>query len=46
MKATSLKIPDVKLIEPQIIEDNRGYFFESFNQDEFNKNIKSNILWV
>jgi dTDP-4-dehydrorhamnose 3,5-epimerase len=46
MKVTALKIPDVKLIEPEIFEDERGYFFESFNQNEFNKTIGSNINFV
>ncbi len=27
------------LISPKIYKDNRGYFFESFRQDEFEKNI-------
>ena len=29
----------VFIIEPKIFGDNRGYFFESFRQDEFEKNI-------
>ena len=32
MKVTALKIPDVTLIEPEVFEDDRGYFFELFNQ--------------
>jgi dTDP-4-dehydrorhamnose 3,5-epimerase len=35
MKATPLAIPDVFLIEPKIFGDDRGYFFESFNQAKF-----------
>lgn len=35
MKVTSLDIPDVLLIEPQVFEDGRGYFFESFNEEKF-----------
>ena len=31
MKVTPLSIPDVLLIEPEIYEDDRGFFFESFN---------------
>ena len=30
MKVTSLKILDVKLIEPKVFEDERGIFYESF----------------
>lgn len=37
MKATVLKIPEVLLIEPQIFQDDRGFFFESFNQAKFEK---------
>ena len=36
MKVTALKIPDVKLFEPNIFNDQRGFFYESFNQQEFN----------
>jgi len=35
MKVTPLAIPDVLLIEPTIYEDERGYFFESYNQQQF-----------
>ena len=31
----STRIPDVKIIEPKIFADNRGYFLESFRTDEF-----------
>ena len=37
MKVTPLDIPDVLLIEPKIFEDSRGFFFESFNLNEFKK---------
>ena len=30
MKFTRLSIPDIILIEPNINQDNRGYFLESF----------------
>lgn len=35
MKVTPLHIADVLLIEPEIFGDDRGYFFESFNQENF-----------
>ena len=41
MKVISTKIPDVKVIMPDIFEDDRGYFFESFNQKNFNEAIGS-----
>jgi dTDP-4-dehydrorhamnose 3,5-epimerase len=37
MKITPTLIPDVLLIEPFIRGDHRGYFFESFRQDLFEK---------
>jgi dTDP-4-dehydrorhamnose 3,5-epimerase len=46
MKVTPLKIPDVKLIEPSVFEDERGFFYESFNQQKFNKEIGENITFV
>ena len=32
-------LDDVFLIKPEIFSDNRGYFYESWNQDKFNKKI-------
>ena len=46
MKVTSLKIPDVKLIDPDVFEDERGFFYESFNQQKFNEAIGKNITFV
>ena len=37
MKVTPLSIPDVLLIEPSVFGDERGFFFESFNQQRFNE---------
>jgi dTDP-4-dehydrorhamnose 3,5-epimerase len=37
MKVTPLAIPDVLLIEPKVFGDERGFFFESFNQQAFNE---------
>ena len=46
MKATPLKIPDVVLIEPKVFGDERGYFFESFNQTAFNQTIGYEVQFV
>ena len=35
MKITRTHIADLLIIEPRVFEDNRGYFFESFNQQAF-----------
>lgn len=46
MKITPLRIPDVKLIEPDVFEDERGFFYESFNQQKFKETIGENITFV
>ena len=46
MKFTLLKIPEVIEIEPEIFEDNRGFFFESFNQKKFNKLLNNEVNFV
>ena len=33
-------------MEPKVFEDSRGYFFESFNQNTFNKLIGENINFI
>ncbi len=35
MNITHLSIPEVYLIEPNVFDDERGFFFESFNQSIF-----------
>jgi dTDP-4-dehydrorhamnose 3,5-epimerase len=46
MKVTSLSIPDVLLIEPNVFEDSRGFFFESFRGDIFKKETSLNVSFV
>lgn len=46
MKVTPLSIPDVLLIEPKVYEDDRGFFFESFNLNEFRKATSLDITFV
>lgn len=46
MKATPLAIPDVLLIEPKVFGDERGFFFESFNQTAFNEAVGLDIQFV
>ena len=36
MKVTPTSIPDVLVIEPKVFGDERGFFYESFNQKAFN----------
>jgi len=35
MKVVPTEIPEVLIIEPKVFEDDRGFFFESFNQRSF-----------
>jgi len=37
-------IPDVKIIEPRVFEDARGYFFESFSQKLFNEKVSDTVF--
>ena len=37
MKITASKIPEVLVIEPTVYGDERGFFYESFNADVFQK---------
>lgn len=37
MKIIKTIIPDLLIIEPTVFEDRRGYFFESYNQNLFEK---------
>jgi dTDP-4-dehydrorhamnose 3,5-epimerase len=46
MKVTPLAIPDVLLIEPQVFGDDRGFFFESFNQNKFEEAVGHKINFV
>ena len=38
MNFIKTEIDGVIIVEPKIFEDSRGYFFESYNEDEFIKN--------
>lgn len=46
MKATRLAIPDVVLFEPRVFGDERGFFFESFNQKAFEAAIGRSVQFV
>ena len=46
MKATRCQIADVFLIEPKVFGDERGFFFESFNQKAFNEATGTNLSFV
>jgi len=46
MKATRMSIPDVVLIEPKVFGDERGFFYESFNQRAFNEAVGREVTFV
>jgi dTDP-4-dehydrorhamnose 3,5-epimerase len=46
MKATPTAIPDVLVIEPKVFGDSRGFFYESFNQEAFNKATGLDVQFV
>lgn len=46
MKATPLDIPDVILFEPRVFGDERGFFFESFNQRQFDEAVGREVVFV
>lgn len=39
MKVIDTKIPDVKIIEPKVFGDERGFFMETFRDDWFRQNV-------
>ncbi|MDR3429440.1 dTDP-4-dehydrorhamnose 3,5-epimerase [Silvimonas sp.] len=46
MRVIDTSIPDVKIIEPQVFGDDRGFFFESFNHDKFEQAIGREVKFV
>ncbi|MEW5562699.1 dTDP-4-dehydrorhamnose 3,5-epimerase [Enterobacter asburiae] len=43
MKITNTSLNGVMIIEPRVFHDERGYFFESFNEKSFKENITSDV---
>jgi dTDP-4-dehydrorhamnose 3,5-epimerase len=46
MKVIDTQIPDVKIIEPQVFGDERGFFLESFNKKIFSEVIGREVNFV
>ncbi len=46
MKVTPLAIPDVLLIEPKMFGDDRGFFYESYNQRQFEEAVGRKVTFV
>ena len=46
MKVIDTAIADLKIIEPAVFGDARGFFFESFNQAKFNQAVGCDVQFV
>lgn len=46
MNLIKTEIEGAYIIEPRVLKDSRGYFFESFNQREFNNCIGYKVVFV
>ena len=46
MKVIDTELPEVKIIEPTVFEDERGFFFESFNEKKFNELVGLDVNFV
>lgn len=46
MKVVPTEIPDVLILEPKVFGDDRGFFFESFNQETFRKLTGLDVSFV
>ena len=43
---TATALPEVKIIEPKVFGDARGYFYESFNGREFEELVEHGVVFV
>ena len=46
MQVQRLAIPDVLLLTPKVFEDERGFFYESFNQKVFDEAVGRPVTFV
>lgn len=46
MQVIRTAIPDVLILEPRVFGDERGFFFESFNQQRFDDAVGRQIVFV
>ncbi len=46
MKAIPQAIPEVLLLEPRVFGDERGFFYESFNQRQFEEAVGRSVSFV
>jgi dTDP-4-dehydrorhamnose 3,5-epimerase len=43
---TETALPEVKIVEPKVFGDTRGYFYESFNGREFSERVDADAVFV
>ncbi|MFP4894746.1 dTDP-4-dehydrorhamnose 3,5-epimerase [Paraburkholderia sp. EG304] len=46
IQVTPTSLPEVKIIEPKVFGDARGFFFESFNALEFAEKVEPGVVFV
>jgi len=46
IQVTATALPEVKIIEPKVFGDARGFFFESFNAREFAEHVEAGVEFV
>jgi dTDP-4-dehydrorhamnose 3,5-epimerase len=46
MIVTKTKIADVLILEPKVFGDERGFFYESFNQEQFDTAVGRKVEFV
>ncbi len=46
IQVSATALPEVKIIEPKVFGDARGYFFESFNAREFEEQVAPGVVFL
>jgi len=46
IQVTATALPEVKIIEPKVFGDDRGFFYESFNALEFAEQVEAGVEFV
>jgi dTDP-4-dehydrorhamnose 3,5-epimerase len=46
IQVTATALPEIKIIEPTVFGDARGFFFESFNAREFSERVCAGVQFV
>ncbi|WP_423378455.1 dTDP-4-dehydrorhamnose 3,5-epimerase [Burkholderia sp. LMG 32019] len=46
IQVTTTALPEVKIIEPKVFGDARGFFYESFNGKEFTEQVEPGVEFV